>query len=151
MTSLKHLHSSAPSKPSWVGLHSFELCYKRKVNLTVVALYQYSLSLIHIDAACQTSTSGMRHRKPEQPYRSSWLKSTSPIVWCRILSPPKSLLFGQPVMQITGRCSLIAPATALMTLRLPTVNVTTTHPTPLARAYPSAAYPACNRIRGHQS
>lgn len=31
-----------------------------------------------------------------------------------------------------------------MALRLPTVNVTTTHPTPLARAYPSAAYPASN-------
>ena len=58
----------------------------------------------------------------------------SPMVWCRILSPLKSLLLGMPVMQMTGRCSLMAPATALMALRPPTVNVTTTQPTPLARA-----------------
>ena len=40
-----------------------------------------------------------------------------------------------------------APATALMTLRPPTVKVTTTAATPLALAYPSAAYPAFNSLQ----
>lgn len=46
-----------------------------------------------------------------------------------------------------GRFSLYAPAMALMTLKPPTVNVTAHAPTPCARAYPSAAYPAFNSLQ----
>ena len=62
-------------------------------------------------AHCELITLGMHDMqwkgksKPQEPQRVGWQglsrlssceKSISPMVWWRILSPPKSLLFGQP-------------------------------------------------------
>lgn len=80
-------------------------------------------------------------------HRNSWPKSELPMVWWRTLLVPKSFEFGPPTRQMMGRFSLYAPAMALMTLNPPTVNVTAHAPTPCARAYPSAAYPAFNSLQ----
>ena len=57
----------------------------------------------------------------------SWAKdSDEPIVWWSTRLVPLSLLLGPPVMQMTGKDSEAAPATALSKESPPTVKVATT-------------------------
>ena len=73
--------------------------------------------------------------------------SRSASVWC-IRSPRWTALAGmEPQMQITGTCSLDAPAMPVIALSALTPLVTTTAARPLMRAYPSAAQDAFSSLQ----